>query len=75
MWAKIEKFRSIWLPRSNQGKFQFLLVNNATWNLEADSPAEFAAIIALLNENQVFLNTANGAIATGPEPTGDNNFN
>jgi hypothetical protein len=67
---EIKQFRCYWRPSDNRGEFQLELANRAMPTLAADSPAEFAAIMAILNESPVFLETADGSIHLKPGPVG-----
>jgi len=70
MWIAITLFRAGYNPALNKGVIEIHLANNTNFTINADSPAEFAALLAMLNQPNVGVNTANGYITTQVGPVG-----
>ncbi len=62
----ITTYRLIWNPWANEGRI-LVGVKGKVKPVPVSSPAEFAAIAAVLKESPVFL-YQNGTISTGKEP-------
>ncbi len=61
----VKAFKCSWHPGSNSGGVSVQLSNGAVIDIKVQDGGEFAALLAILNEPNVWLNTDNHTIGTG----------
>lgn len=67
--ATITEFRAGWHPQQNKGRIKFRAIDGGTATLDLDNPAEFTAILTILNSSAK-VTIEDGIIWSGTEDVG-----
>ena len=70
-WKIVKAYKGYWRPQANYGVLT--IYYDTTYNQQKiDTPQEMLTVVDLLrNEKPVWFHTDTKAIATGPEPVGE----
>lgn len=67
MTKQIKAYRAAWNTRPNQGLIDVQATDDSTQRFRFENPAEFTAVLTILESSQTAFFNGEGSVFTGPE--------